>query len=107
MATPDDGYVRMNAPAWDYERSVMAGHPEHVTQGVIDGIDVDPATFGTVPGGPELGARLTTWTDRSRTELARVAGEVADLERSCATVRDQCLSGEEDINAHARSVRLN
>ena len=50
MGTSDDGYVAMDAPAWEAERKVLAARPERTAQEVINGISVDGSVFGTVPG---------------------------------------------------------
>ena len=103
MGTPDDGYVAMNAPALEAERKVLAARPERGASLAIDAIVVDAAAFGTVPGGSAAAGRLSTWVDRSRTEMDRVVTEVTDLEGRTAKLRDMCLQGEADTTAAART----
>jgi hypothetical protein len=100
----DDGYVRLNAPAWEAERKVLAGRPERRASEVINGLTVDTAAFGTVPGGSAAAGRVTTWVDRSRTEMKRVVTEVTDLEQSTARARDLCLHGEAATTATANTA---
>jgi hypothetical protein len=99
----DDGYVAMNAPAFEAERKLLAGRPERRAAEMIDALTVDAAAFGTVPGGSAAAGRVTTWVDRARTELGRVVTEVTDLERSTAQARDLCLQGQADTTAAART----
>ena len=103
MGGSDDGYVAMNAPAWEAERKVLAQRPERAAQQVIDGIAVDGTGFGSVPGGQAAAGRVRAWTDRSRTEMARVAAEVADLERGTAALRDLSVAGEARTTAAAKT----
>jgi hypothetical protein len=101
MGSSDDGYVRMNAPALEAERRVLAGRPERGASLAINAIKVDAAAFGTVPGGSAAAGRLAGWVDRSRTEMDRVVTEVTDLEQRTARLRDMCLQGEADTTAAA------
>ena len=100
----DDGYVRLNAPAWEAERKVLAARPERRASELINAMTVDSAAFGTVPGGSAAAGRVTSWVDRSRTEMTRVANEVTDLEASTAKTRDLCLQGEARTTATASSA---
>ena len=103
MAPSDDGYVALNAPALEAERKVLAARPEQRATEVIQSITVDTASFGTVPGGTAAAGRVSTWVDRSRTEMARVANEVNDLAVRTAQLRDMCLQGRVDTDAAART----
>lgn len=102
MASDDDGYVALDAPAWEAERTVWAARPEKRAAELIDALVVDPAAFGTVPGATAAAGRVGSWVDRSRTELGRVANEVTDLERRTARNRDLCEQGRADTAATAR-----
>jgi hypothetical protein len=99
----DDGYVRLNAPAWESERQVLAGRPERRASEAINTLTVDGAAFGTVPGGSAAAGRVNSWVDRSRTEMARVVTEVTDLEQSTGRARDLCLHGEAATTAAAHT----
>jgi hypothetical protein len=103
-ASDDDGYVAMNAPAFEAERQVLAARPERRAAEVINTMTVDTAAFGTVPGGTAAAGRMTAWVDRSRTEMGRVTAEVTDLEASTAKARDLCLQGAADTAAAARTA---
>ena len=101
--TPDDGYVAFNAPALEAERRVLDSRPERPAAEVINAFAVDTAVFGTVPGGSAAAGRVTTWADRSRSEMDRVVTEVTDLTSCTGSMRDMCVQAAADTEAAART----
>ena len=64
---------------------------------------VAAASCGPVPGATAAAGRVSTWVDRSRAEMVRVANEVNDLAERTAQLRDMCLQGRVDTDAAART----
>lgn len=63
----------------DNGADVLQARPESRAVETAGGARSPRAGFGTVPGGAEAAGRIEGWLQSTRTELGRVATDVADL----------------------------
>lgn len=74
-----DGRVVFDPVLLQAAETTLRGRPEKAAVDLANSLAVTAGAFGTVPGGAEVGGRLDSWATRARSEMLRVATDVADL----------------------------
>ena len=83
-------------------QQTLAGHPEAQAQQIIDGLQVDAAAYGTVPGASAAASRVAGWVAQTRAELGRVGHEVTDLATRTGEAQALATQVDGDTQAAAR-----
>jgi hypothetical protein len=100
----DGGSLFFNREVLDNGAGVLKSRPERPAVDAVAAIAVDAAAFGTVPGGAEAAGRAREWADRSKTEMAKVTHDVADLGRRTGMARELIDEMDSDTQVLARSI---
>ena len=84
--------------------AVLKGAPEQPAVDAVAAIVVEAGAFGTVPGAADAAGRVEEWTRRSKTEMARVTADVADLGRRTGMAKEMIDQLDQDSQTVARSA---
>ncbi len=98
----DSGNLVFDPALFGRAERVLAGRPERAAKTTIDGLTFTSADFGTVPGATEAHTRTAGWAEQTKTEMGRVAAEVADLEVCTREVKGMAIQVNGDTAAAAR-----
>lgn len=104
MTSPNGGSLYFNRAVLDRGASVLKSAPERPAVDAVAAITVDAGAFGTVPGGAEAAGRMQQWADLSKTQMARVTQDVADLGRRTGMARELIDQMDDDTQTVARSI---
>jgi hypothetical protein len=103
MTTPgNEGNLVFDPEVLGAGERTLAARPEQPAATIVNGLTVEPAAFGTVPGAGAASSRTTGWVDRTKVEIARVGVEVADLKVRLGECRRLATEVNGDTQAAAR-----
>jgi hypothetical protein len=103
MTAPgDNGNLVFDPELFERAEQALGRRPEQQAKTIVEALTFDAAAFGIVPGASAASARTAGWVEETKTELGRVAAEVADLEVRAREVKAMAIKVNGDTQAAAR-----